>query len=145
MRFSYSIVTALLITISLPGCDIAAIGPDYNLGKFTSRSSAEHKALAYLADRYGELSNSKYEKVRYTFTQSNPVAGPDLTLQHILWYSKTEQTIKIEADPGSGPRCSWTQIDQSALNQLVIRSQGLSLADSLGKSTGASYFQCVDN
>lgn len=145
MRFPYSTITALLLTLSLPSCDIAAIGPHYNLGQFTSRSVAEQKALIYLADRYGTLPTDKYGKVSYVFTQSNSIGGPALRLQHILWYSKAEQTIKLEADPGSGPRCSWTHIDQNALHQLAIKSQGLSLADSLGKSTGVSYFQCVAN
>jgi hypothetical protein len=145
MRSPYLIITLLLITVSLPSCDIAAIGSYHNLGKFKSRSMAEHKALTYFANRYDKLSTSNYEKVAFTFTHPNPVAGPDLTLRHILWYSKAEQTITLEADPGSGPRCSWTHIDQNILNQLVSKSQGLSLADSLGRSTGVSYFQCVGN
>ncbi|WP_461140645.1 hypothetical protein [Spirosoma pomorum] len=144
MRSPYTIITFLLIIISLPSCDLAGVGPYYNLGTFTSRSIAEHKALTYLADRYDELSNSKYEKVAFTFTHPNPVVGSNPMVRHILWYSKAEQIIRLEADPGSGPRCSWTHIDQNTLHQLASKGQGLSLADSLGKSTGVSYFQCVD-
>jgi hypothetical protein len=91
------------------------------------------------------LSNSKSEGVAFMFSQPNPVGGPELKLRHILWYNKVNQTIGIEADPGSGTRCYWSNIDQATLTQLVSKSQGLSQADSLGKANGVSYFQCVGN
>ncbi|GAB3808651.1 hypothetical protein GCM10028819_48150 [Spirosoma humi] len=139
MRLSSLQVIALLTVSGLLGCDVNAIGPYYNLGKFTSRTIAEQKTLAYLASRYDQLSATNYEKVKYTFDPSKPNTGT----QHAIWYSKTNRELRMEVDLGSGPCAMWSEIDQAVLNQIVQANQGMSIADSLGKPKGVSYIDCV--
>lgn len=141
MRLSLLSVTSVFVVFSLLSCDVNAIGPYYNLGKFTSRTVAEHKTLAYLADRYDKLSSDSYEKVKYNFEPSKP----NTRTQHAIWYSKTAQELMFEYDLGSGVCSSWTGINQTVLNQIVQSNKGLSTADSLGKSNGTSYINCIGN
>ncbi len=141
MRHFSSIVVFLLAVVSLPSCDVNAVGPYHNLGKFTSRAVAEHKALEYLANRYNKLPTNNYEKVKYIF---NP-AKPNTRSSNAIWYNKTNQELKLEIDLGSGTCTSWTGVNQAVLNQIVAQSRGLPTADSLDKSIGSSYLSCIDN
>ncbi|GAB3785795.1 hypothetical protein GCM10028818_48040 [Spirosoma horti] len=136
--FSIAIVFFLL---SLSGCDINAIGPYYNLGKFQTRIIAENKVLAHLASRYDKLSSTDFEKISYTFDQSIPVTDS----RHAVWYSKTDQELELEADIGSGSCAIWKGINKDVLRQLAISGRGLIYADSLGQSTGTNYRNCVRN
>jgi hypothetical protein len=134
-------VTTLWIVFVLQGCDINSIGPYYNLGEFTNRTISEQKALEYLVSRFAKLSSGDYEKVKYHFEPSKPNTGT----RHAIWYSRRNQELKLEVDLGSGTCASWTGISQTVLDQMVRANKGLSTADSLGKSTGVSYFDCVGN
>lgn len=127
--------------LSLSGCDINAIGSYYNLGKFQTRIIAENKVLAHLISRYDKLKSTDFEKISYTFDQSVPVTNS----RHAVWYSKTGQELKLEADIGSGSCATWKGISEDVLRQLAISGKGLIQADSIGQSTGMNYRNCVRN
>lgn len=141
MRPSLFSVVVFCVLLCLASCDINAIGPYYNLGKFQTRIIAENKALAYLASNYDKLSSSDYEKVSYMFDQLTPVNR----LKNAVWYSKANQELRLEADLGSGICAAWKGVNKDVLLQLALSSKGLISADSLGQSTGMNYRDCVRN
>lgn len=141
MRFSTLRIAVGIFLLSLSVCDIKAIGPYYNLGKFQTRIIAETKALTYLASRYDKLLSTGYEQVSYNFDQSSPANRS----RHAVWYSKTDQELKLETDLGSGSCATWKGISKDVLLRLAIGGNGLISADSLGQPTGAKYQDCVSN